>query len=190
MLKKLFLTCFFLAAAFIYAEAQTIGTCTDPNMELTILRCVKSGDKCHIDGKIENIGPKDITYYIGGYIYTTTALYDDMGNKYVVSNVWIGNMNDKAYSGVFPSQVPLKIRFEVNDVSEIATKFVRFEWILKPLGDDDLSGVFKVVNIPIGNEGSKTVSNVSTTPTTTIGEDVQEIVNSVNEIVNLFKRKK
>ena len=178
-------------SAVFHLNAQVIGECSDPNLEIKILRCTKTADKCIIDGVIQNTGHKDISWFVGGGISYNTALYDDMGNKNVVSKAWIGDMNYKAYEGMFPSQIPMKFRLEVEGVSEIATKFLRFDWTMS-INNSNNNCKFKVSGIPIGaKQGSATTSaNATSQEETSIGEDVGEIVNSVNEIVNLFKRKK
>ena len=191
MVKKLFLLAALLISLTTVANAQITGTCTDPNIVAKIVRCVRTGDKCILDGVIENVGYKDVPWYIGGGIYHHTSLYDDMGNQYSVQRAFFGG--NEVYGGAFPSQIPIKVRLEVHGVSDIATMIRRFDWTIQ-LNNDQNWSTIRIENIPIttGKRETPKSSQSSQSPSgeTTLTEDVGELVNSVNELVNLFKKKK
>lgn len=194
MAKKFCLLAVLLIGFVLGANAQVTGTCTDLNIEAKIIRCMRSGDKCILDGVIENLGAKDILWYIGSW-NLNTVVFDDMGNQYCIEKATVANV-DEANRGTFPSQIPIKLRMVVENVSDIATEFRRVD-LLMNLNDGYDRDRIRFENIPIV-EGRASVARTSKSSTTssssssetTIVEDVEGLVNSVNDLVNLFKKKK
>lgn len=189
-MKRFCLLVFLLVASVRVSNAQVAGICSNPDIEAQILRCMRAGDICYLDGIIKNVGPKDISWYFGGGISYGTVLYDDMGNQYCVKSAKIGNVESGV--GKFPSQIPIKIRLEVIGVSSIATEFMRFDWKIDL--DGEKQSFIRFEGIPISTGRAAAVkssgSSAASSGETTIIEDVEGVVNSVNELVNLFKKKK
>lgn len=194
MFKKLFLLATLLFVAF-QVDAQTFSS-SYPDLSVKIVRCMRNADVCAIDMILENTGYKDMYFKLyTGYV----KIYDDMGNMYSgFGNITFSTSSEKGYSvRVFlPSNVPIKARLEYIKANELATAIrrvdLKFGMAESSSSSDDDGYSMKISDIPIGaKQGSATTSaNATSQEETSIGEDVGEIVNSVNEIVNLFKRKK
>lgn len=193
MFKKLFLLATLLFVAF-QVDAQTFSS-SYPDLSVKIVRCMRNADVCTIDMILENTGYKDMYFSL----YTgNVKIYDDMGNMYsYYGDITFSTSSEKNCRTVLlPSNVPIKARLEYKKANELATAIRRVD--LKFGMDESYYSSnhdkysMKISDIPIGGkQGSATTSaNAKSQEETSIGEDVGEIVNSVNEIVNLFKRKK
>lgn len=94
-----------------------------PDIEIQFKRCIMSGSTVIMDLVITNYG-KDASIQLGGS--SETRVYDDLGNQYTNTKVSIaeGNMSNWEQA-LFPTEVPLKFRMQISDVSSKATAFKR-----------------------------------------------------------------
>lgn len=93
-----------------------------PDIDIQFKRCVISGSTAIIDMIITNYG-KDATIQLGGY---SNKVFDDEGNQYPNTRTSIadGEMQDWDQA-LFPTDVPLKFRLEIYNVSSKAEIFKR-----------------------------------------------------------------
>lgn len=93
-----------------------------PDIDIQFKRCVISGSTAIIDMVITNYG-KDASIQLGG---NSNKVFDDAGNQYPNTRVSIadGDMQDWGQA-LFPTEVPLKFRLEIYNVSSKAETFKR-----------------------------------------------------------------
>lgn len=94
-----------------------------PDLEIQFKRCAIAGSTAVLDLVITNYG-SDIQVQLGGSSYTT--LFDDAGNQYSNTEVSIANGDFKTWStALLPTDVPIKFRLQVSEISSQATIFKR-----------------------------------------------------------------
>lgn len=144
----------FMLAFATHAAAQVKVSTPFQDLKVRVLRCAVIGDNCVVDMLFENVGPKDIV--ISTNVDFNRA-YDDAGNEYNTSYdntifFYAGDMNNhipgfnKELN--FMSGIPLKVRAELKNISEIATEIRRLDiafWMVSRLDRPTI----KISNIPI-----------------------------------------
>lgn len=148
-----FLMCFCLAAS-----AQIKVVSPHKNLIINVMRCEVQGEYCVVDMLFENVGPSDVK--AATMSFTQHKGYDDMGNVYGTAYdnsiyLYVGDMNNyiPGYGKTFdlPSEVPVKVRVMLQNISKIATSIKRLDLIIDfdhspwKLGRQHV----KVSNIPI-----------------------------------------
>lgn len=146
-----FLMCFCFAAS-----AQVKITSSHKDFKIQVLRCAVQGGSCYIDMLFENAGTAGLN--VRADIEALKG-YDDAGNQYKYGNnsngvfLYIANMNYAMPSynsdAVFASEVPVKVRLEFTNISEIATEIRRLEFHYVGPNDYLDKRVVKISNIPI-----------------------------------------
>lgn len=105
------------------------------DLKVNVLRCQVQGEYCVIDMLFENVCPSDVKAQAASDLNLNKA-YDDMGNVYGTSFdnhifLYVGDMQNnlpgfgKAFD--LPSEVPVKVRAMLQNISEIATSIKRLE---------------------------------------------------------------
>lgn len=146
----------FLMCLCLGASAQVKITTSHKDFKIQVLRCAVQGSNCYVDMLFENVGTEDLN--VSAKIDALKG-YDDAGNQYKWDNnangvfLYVANMNYAipSYNSnmVFPSEVPVKVRMELTNISEIATQIRKLEFHY--LGPNDYldNRVVKISDIPI-----------------------------------------
>lgn len=93
-----------------------------PDIEIQFKRCVISGSTAILDLVITNYG-KDANIQLGG---SSNKVFDDLGNQYPETQVSIAESGMYSWKeALFPTDVPLKFRLQIYDISSQATMFKR-----------------------------------------------------------------
>lgn len=93
-----------------------------PDIEIQFKRCVISGSTAILDLVITNYG-KDANIQLGG---SSNKVFDDLGNQYPETQVSIAESGMYGWKeALFPTDVPLKFRLQIYDISSQATMFKR-----------------------------------------------------------------
>lgn len=147
----IFLICFCLDT---YAQVKI--TASHDDFKVQVLRCAVQGSSCYVDMLFENVGAMDLNVRAD---IDALKGYDDVGNQYGYSNsanglfLYVANMNYAmpSYNSnvVFASEVPVKVRMEFTNISEIATRIRRVEFHYVGPKDYLDKRVVKISNIPI-----------------------------------------
>lgn len=158
--------------AFVNAEAEIAETAVvgessqrantkiitnHPDFKVRIQRCEVSGSTCVIDMIWENVGYQDVQIYHRNSS-SDNSVYDDEGNQYATPTIIVGRKN-MAWGGTsLLSNVPVKVRIQIEGVSEFATMFRRIDlcidcnqWILGYASVPPKK--FVLMNVPITREG-------------------------------------
>jgi len=138
------------------ASAQVKITASHKDFKIQVLRCAVQGSSCYVDMLFENKGAADLNVRAD---IDALKGYDDAGNQYKYGNnangafLYIADMNYAMPSynsnAVFASEVPVKVRVEFTNVSEIATQIRRLEFHYVGPNDYLDKRVVKISNIPI-----------------------------------------
>ena len=144
----------FLSGVFSGAFAQVKVVVPYEDLKVQVLRCAVVDGNCVVDMLFENVGAEDLKIWSNvGF----NKAYDDAGNEYNTSYdntifFYVGDMKNNI-SGFnkelnFMSEVPVKVRAELKNISEIATAIRRLEiafWVVTSLDRPTV----KISNIPI-----------------------------------------
>ncbi len=158
MMRKIFIYSvgILLTCLCLDMSAQVKIAASHNDFRIKVLRCMVQGNSCFVDMLFENIGSKDLN--VRGDIDALKG-YDDAGNQYKYGNnangvfLYVANMDYAmpSYNSdmSFPAEVPVKVRMEFTNISEIATEIRRLE--LHYVGPEDYldKRVVKISNIPI-----------------------------------------
>lgn len=138
------------------ASAQVKIAASHNDFKIQVLRCVVQGSSCYVDMLFENKGAADLNVRAD---IDALKGYDDAGNQYKYGNnangafLYIADMNYAMPSynsnAVFASEVPVKVRVEFTNISEIATQIRRLEFHYVGPNDYLDKRVVKISNIPI-----------------------------------------
>lgn len=112
-----------------------------PDLEIQFKRCAASASTVVIDLVMTWHGD-DANIVLGGEVSqkNTTIAYDDNGKQYSFRQIPIsvgGGRWDSYgnFSTLFPTDVPLKVRLEIHDVSESVLEFKRLQISMKGVND-------------------------------------------------------
>lgn len=136
-----------------------------PDIEIQFKRCVVSGSTAILDLVITNYG-KDVNLQLGG---RSNKVFDDLGNQYPQTQVSIAD--GKMYewkSALFPTDVPLKFRLQIYDISSQATLFKRIDLNIYSKNINFGDPIF-LYNVPITRKDNS-VKIVSEEEESSIGE--------------------
>ena len=133
------------------------------DLNIKLKRCVVSGNQGYIDLIVTNntgypISDVFVLPYNGNVKYSETVAYDDEGNVYFfkqngngIKEITVGGKGNGGLYSALPEEVPVKVRIELQGVSEFATEFTMLNMIfrgdLTPNKTQDGSVTFR--NIPI-----------------------------------------
>lgn len=126
-----------------------------PDLKIYIKRCEVSGKTAVIDMIWENRGDKDVKIWFD-FHSSKQVLMDDEGNQYKVScySYAGGDMMDFKSQQVLYSEVPTKVRFQIEDVAEAATMFCRFDIIVSvDAWNINYNKPIIIKNLPIYRDG-------------------------------------
>lgn len=120
-----------------------------PDLDIQFKRCAASASTVIIDLIMTNYGD-DTTFDLGGQgnDKNSTLAYDDNGKQYAYNyfTISIGN-GDPGFRGVsalFPTDVPIKVRVQISDVSESVQSFKRIHIYMRNMNDPII-----LYNVPI-----------------------------------------
>ncbi|MDY3070335.1 MAG: hypothetical protein SOR57_11955 [Parabacteroides sp.] len=112
-----------------------------PDLDIQFKRCAASASTVVIDLVMTWYGD-DAQIYLGGegYKNNTTIAYDDNGKQYSYRQIPIsvGGKDWDIYgfnSTLFPTDVPIKVRLEIQDVSESVQEFKRLQIYMRDVND-------------------------------------------------------
>ena len=156
VMRKLLIFCLsmFLLAFATSAFAQVKVTTPFKDMKVRVLRCAVIGDNCVVDMLFENVGAQDLKIWSN---VDFNRAYDDAGNEYNTNYentifFYAGDMknNIPGFNKElnFMSEIPVKVRAELKNISEIATEIRRLDlafWMPDRLDRPTV----KISNIPI-----------------------------------------
>lgn len=121
-----------------------------PDLEIQFKRCAASASTVIIDLVMTWYGD-DANITLGGEVSqkNTTIAYDDNGKQYSFRQIPIsvgGGRWDSYgnFSTLFPTDVPIKVRLEIHDVSESVLEFKRLQISMKGVNDP-----ITLYNVPI-----------------------------------------
>lgn len=126
-MKRLFFIIMATFAISLSANAQVKIETPHPDLGVKISRCAYANGTVVIDMVITNFGQDEmVQFYTSSTVAYLTA-YDDEGNMYTPQNskmqLGIISQGLKGFSEfVLPSEVPLKFRVELQNISTKATK--------------------------------------------------------------------
>lgn len=128
-----------------------------PDLKIKIKRCEVSGKTCVIDLIVTNYGnDTEIRFYSKG-VSNVTKAFDDEGNQYRIA-IGISGYTPDYYSAssVFPTEVPLKCRLQIEGIPASATMIKRI-YLHLDCEQMSLNGDKPVLfyNIPISREGDE-----------------------------------
>lgn len=165
-MKKAIFSVLMLLMLSLVANAQikTSRQYTFIDLDIKVKRCVVSGTQGYIDLVFTNNTGKHMSnVWVNNYSSlvdrTTTAAYDDEGNVYYYHS----NKNHNIYQITFgggtglynsvdlPEDLPVKMRIDIQNISEYATEFTMLNLVLYNVSSVGLDGVGTVTfrNIPI-----------------------------------------
>lgn len=156
VMRKFLIFCLsmFLMAFATSAFAQVKVTTPYKDLKVRVLRCAVIGDNCVVDMLFENVGPRDIKIHTN---VDFNRAYDDAGNEYNTSYdntifFYVGDMKNNIpgfnKEVNFMSEIPVKVRAELKNISEIATEIRRLDlvfWLATTLDRPTV----RLSNIPI-----------------------------------------
>lgn len=111
-----------------------------PDLEIQFKRCAASSSTVVIDLVMINYG-EDETLHLGGSgsNKNETLAYDDNGKQYdyrhFTTSIGSGDFDAYGVSALFPTEVPIKIRIQISDVSRTAESFKRIHINLRGVND-------------------------------------------------------
>ena len=144
----------FLSGVFASAFAQVKIVTPYKDLKVKVLRCAVIEGNCVVDMLFENVGAQDLKIWSS---VDFNKAYDDAGNEYNTNYenriyFYVGDMknNIPGFNKEinFMSEVPVKVRAELSNISEIATAVSRLEiafWVVTSLERPTV----KISNIPI-----------------------------------------
>ena len=144
----------FLSGVFASAFAQVKIVTPYKDLKVKVLRCAVIEGNCVVDMLFENVGAQDLKIWSS---VDFNKAYDDAGNEYNTNYenriyFYVGDMKNNIPSFNkeinFMSEVPVKVRAELSNISEIATAVSRLEiafWVVTSLERPTV----KISNIPI-----------------------------------------
>jgi len=123
-MKNLFIVVIALLMS-IGVNAQHKITSPHPDLSIKVSRCVEANGTVILDLMITNLGNEEEIRFWGNATSPGTIAYDDEGNIYD-STISVGSPS-KSLSGnrtyiVFPTDVPIKFRIQIDKVDPNATK--------------------------------------------------------------------
>ena len=139
-MKKFFLLLILGMIPFMTGNAQIVGKSSDSSVEFVIKRVTDLGNgSFRLNLFITNHRKEDINS-IGFLIQNfgnerKNQAYDDEGNVYNTDN-WFFHSNEQKYPLIMmadfalPSEVPVKILIDIDNVDEFATVFLRLDLVL------------------------------------------------------------
>lgn len=142
-----------------------------PDLEIQFKRCAASSSTVVIDFVMINNG-EDETLHLGGSggDKNETLAYDDNGKLYdshhFVTSIGSGNFDSWGVSALFPTEVPIKIRIQISDVSRTAESFKRIHINLRGVNDPII-----FYNVPI----TRSNTTVQTAPSEEEGASSGEL---------------
>ncbi len=146
------------AAVGVIQQGGTKIVTNHPDLKIKITRCVVNGRTCVIDMVFTNVGDRDLNevFFYSGYNGTTTA-FDDEGNQYS-KNILFGIASKGVEASVnvlLPSNVPLKMRMQIDDVPESATQFLRINLNIYCSQLNLRDKPITITNVPITRDGDE-----------------------------------
>ena len=167
-MKKSFLSVVMLLMVSIVASAQVKVSrqYTPIDLEVKVKRCVVSGTQGYIDLVFTNYTGMHMSgvwvwihYSLSNIENTTTAAYDDEGNVYYyessknkdIYQITFGGGKGFYNSADLPEEVPVKMRIDLQNISEFATEFTMLNLVLGHVSSVGVDGVGTITfrNIPI-----------------------------------------
>lgn len=118
-------------------DGVKIASC-HPDIKVKIKRCEASNKTCIVDLIITNVNDNDISEFgfaggtlRGGYFPPISVAYDDEGNQITNNNFLTGVAGKPVETGgsftALPSNVPVKLRIQLEGIPESATKLTRID---------------------------------------------------------------
>ncbi len=146
------------AAVGVIQQGGTKIVTNHPDLKIKITRCIVNGRTCVIDMIFTNVGDRDLkeVFFYSGYNGTTTA-FDDEGNQYS-KNILFGVASKGVEASVnvlLPSNVPLKMRMQIDDVPESATQFLRINLNIYCTQLNLRDKPITITNVPITRDGDE-----------------------------------
>lgn len=120
-----------------------------PDLDIQFKRCAASASTVIIDLIMTNYGD-DATFYLGGSggDKNTTLAYDDNGKqynyRYIATSIGSGDFDIYSSAALFPTDVPIKVRIKISDVSGSAESFKRIHINMRGINDPII-----LYNVPI-----------------------------------------
>ena len=151
-MKKLFILLVVAVIPFMTVKAQIVGKSSDPSIEFVIKRVTELRNGSYrINLHITNHGKEDINSIkfltVDNNSSKHSQAYDDEGVSYPSESWFISDGARRwAFKNngdfVLPSEVPIRVLIDVDDIDEFATKFLRFDLALFHFTNGDNHWIF------------------------------------------------